>query len=101
MKMPASQDMMSWPILLAYLLIVAACTESAGSIGKADWQGRIGQYSLDDAQREMGPPESCVDLDDGGSACSWTTSKGTERIDRLILTFDLKKQLATANNVRF
>lgn len=91
---------MRWPIVVTYLMISAACT-GAGSIGKADWQGRIGQYSLDDAQRELGPPESCVDLDDGGSACSWTTSKGTEWIDRLVLTFDLKKQLATANTVRF
>jgi len=87
--------------MVTYFMIVAACTESAGRIGKSDWQGRIGQYSLDDARHELGPPDSCVDLDEGGSACSWTISQGTEWIDRLILTFDLKKQLATANSVRF
>jgi|KBSMisStaDraftv2_1062788.scaffolds.fasta_scaffold29236_3 hypothetical protein len=90
-----------WPTMVTYFMIVAACTESAGRIGKSDWQGRIGQYSLDDARHELGPPDSCVDLDEGGSACSWTISQGTEWIDRLILTFDLKKQLATANSVRF
>lgn len=87
--------------MVTYFAILAACTESAGHIGKTDWQGRVGQYSLDDATQELGLPDSCVDLDGGGTACSWTTSKGTEWIDRLILTFDLKKQLATANRVRF
>ena len=86
--------------MVTSLMMLVACTESAGSIGTSDWQGRIGQYSLDDAKRELGPPDSCVDLDAGGSACSWTRAKGREWIERLILTFDLKKQLASANNVR-
>jgi len=86
--------------MVTSFMVFTACS-SAGSIGGTDWQGRIGQYSLDDAKRELGPPESCVDLDEGRSACSWTTSKGPEWIERLILTFDLRKRLATANNVRF
>ncbi len=65
-----------------------------------DWQARIGSYSLDEATRELGPPESCVGLDDGGTACSWTTSKGARSVDKLILTFDPMKRLTTANNVR-
>jgi hypothetical protein len=80
--------------------MLTACTEGAVSIRKTDWPSRIGHYSLDDAKRELGPPESCVDLDHGGSACSWTTSKDRERIERLILTFDVKNQLASANTVR-
>ena len=100
MTIPKSQGHLRWPIAVAYVMMLAACT-NAGSLGKPDWQSRIGQYTLDDAKRELGPPESCVDLDDGGSACSWTTSKGPDLIDRLILTFDLKKQLATANDIRF
>ena len=87
--------------MVSCLMIVTACTEGGEGIRKTDWQGRIGQYSLDDATHELGPPDSCVALDDGGSACSWTRSKKTDLIDRLILTFDLKKQLATANDVRF
>ena len=86
--------------MVSCLMVLAACTEDAGGIVKTDWQGRTGHYSLDDAKRELGLPESCVELDDGGSACSWTTSKGREWIDRLILTFDLKKQLVSANRVR-
>lgn len=97
--MPKWEKTIRWPAILACFLLLAGCTEGAGSIGKPDWQDRIGRYSLDDATRELGPPESCVALDDGGTACSWTTLKGRELIERLILTFDLKKQLATASNV--
>jgi hypothetical protein len=99
--MPKSPRDMGWPILVTYVMTVAACASTGGSIGQSDWQSKIGHYSLDDAKRELGPPESCVDLDDGGSACSWTRSKGTDVIDRLVLTFDFKKQLSTANDVRF
>ncbi len=98
--MPISQATMRWPILVGCLIMLNACTEGAVSIRKPDWPSRIGHYSLDDAKRELGPPESCIDLDHGGSACSWTTSKDREWIKRLILTFDLKNQLASANTVR-
>ena len=94
------RDTIRWPTWFSCLVILTACTESAGVVLTPDWQSRIGHYSLDDATRELGPPESCVELDGGGSACSWTTSKGKEWIDRLVLTFDLRKRLASANNVR-
>ena len=97
--MAESRQRMSAAMVVT-LMMLPGCT-SVGSMGTADWQSRIGQYSLDDATHELGPPESCVDLDDGGSACSWTRSKGTDLIDRLVLTFDLKKRLATASDVRF
>ena len=83
--------------VVAFLMLLVAC---AGTAGNADWQGRIGQYSLDDARRELGSPESCVGLDNGGTACSWTTSKG-EAIDKLVLTFGPAGKLATANDVHF
>lgn len=83
--------------LAACLMLVAACAESAG---KTNWQARIGHDSLDDIKRELGPPESCVGLDDGGTACSWTRSVGKDVIDKLILTFDQRQRLATADEVR-
>ena len=98
--MPISKATMRWPIFVSCLILLTACTERGGGIRKTDWQSRIGHYSLDDAKRELGLPESCVDLDHGGSACSWTTSKERKWIERLILTFDLKKQLASADTVR-
>jgi hypothetical protein len=75
---------------------LAACAGAP----QTDWQSQIGQTSLDDAKRELGPPESCSGLDDGGTACSWTTSKSKDRIDKLVLTFGRNGQLATATHVR-
>jgi len=83
--------------MLAYCLLMAACAGITGT----DWQSRIGHVSLDDAMRELGAPESCVGLDEGGSACSWTTSSGRDSIDKLVLTFDSKGQLRTATKVHF
>lgn len=83
--------------MLAYCLLMAACTGITG----ADWEARIGHFSLDDAQRVLGTPESCAPLDNGGTACSWTTSSGENWLDKLILTFDSKGELATANKVHF
>ena len=84
--------------IVAFLALLAACAEGAG---KSDWQPRIGHYSMDDAKRELGPPESCVGLDDGGTACSWARSKGKDAIDKLVLTFGPNGKLATANNIQF
>jgi hypothetical protein len=78
--------------------LVAAC---AGTAGKTDWQAKIGHDSLEDATRVLGVPESCAGLDDGGTACSWTRARGTNWIDKLVLTFDPQGRLATANEVRF
>jgi hypothetical protein len=76
--------------------LLAACA----GVPQTDWQTRIGHSSLDDVKRELGPPESCSGLDDGGTACSWTTSKSKDRIDKLVLTFGSNGQLATATHVR-
>jgi hypothetical protein len=49
-----------------FCLAMAACAQLA----VADWQKRIGHFSLDEAQQNLGAPESCVNLDHGGKACS-------------------------------
>lgn len=85
-------------VAVAFLMLVSAC---AGSVGKSDWQARIGHSSMDDAKSELGSPESCVGLDDGGTACSWTISKRKDGVDKLVLTFDPNGKLATANKVHF
>ena len=67
-----------------------------------DWQPRIGHYSLNDAKQELGDPESCVGLDDGGTACSWRSGKSKDGFNnRLVLTFDQARILSTFNNVDF
>jgi hypothetical protein len=80
-----------------YLALLTACAGTADG----DWQQRIGRFSLDDAKRELGHPESCVGLDDGGTACSWTTGKSRNEMDKLVLTFGPHGKLATFNNVHF
>ena len=77
--------------IVAFLMLLAGCAGDSAP----------DHYTLDDAKRDLGVPESCVGLDDGGTACSWTTSKGRETIDKLVLTFNPASQLTTANNVRF
>jgi hypothetical protein len=83
--------------MLAYCLIMAACASVVG----ADWEARIGRFSLDDATRVLGTPENCAVLDNGGTACSWTTSSGADWIEKLVLTFDAKGKLATADKIHF
>jgi hypothetical protein len=85
--------------IVAFLMLLAGC--AGDSAPRIDWQARIDHYTLDDAKRDLGVPESCVGLDDEGTACSWTTSKGRETIDKLVLTFNPASQLTTANNVHF
>ncbi len=84
--------------VIACFTLLAAC---AGTVQKKDWQTKIGHYTLDEARLELGSPESCVGLDDGGTACSWTTSKDKEAIDKLVLTFGPHGKLSTANHIRF
>jgi hypothetical protein len=98
---PVTRHLLRYPLrrrtMLAYCLLMATC---AGITG-ADWEARIGQFSFDDAQRVLGTPESCAALDNGGTACSWTTSSGENWMDKLVLTFDANGELATANKVHF
>jgi hypothetical protein len=84
--------------LAAVILYLLACS---GTGGRTDWHARIGQSSLEEITRDLGQPESCVGLDDGGSACSWTRSVENEGPGKLILTFDHRQRLTTVNDVRF
>ena len=85
---------LTWAIVM---LLIAGC---AGAV-QTDWQTRVGRYSLEDVKRELGHPESCIGLDDGGTACSWLTARDKERVEKLILTFSPNGKLATSNQVRF
>jgi starvation-inducible outer membrane lipoprotein len=88
---------------MKFLAIVALATGLAACAGvnqKSQWQGRIGQDSLEDATRALGAPESCVGLDGGGTVCSWTKAKGQDWIEKRVLTFDAQGRLATMDDVR-
>ena len=92
--MVLSMNGLTWAIVM---LLIAGCV---GAV-QTDWQTRVGRYSLDDVKRELGHPESCIGLDDGGTACSWLTARDKERLEKLILTFSQNGKLATSNQVRF
>ena len=81
---------------LGAFLLLTACA----GVPQSNWDARIGQSSLADATRELGPPESCSGLDDGGTVCAWTTLKTKDRIEKLVLTFTPQGRLATATQVR-
>jgi hypothetical protein len=83
--------------IAAFLVLSTACVGTVES----NWQPRIGLFSMEDAKRELGHPESCVRLDDGGTACSWPTAKHQDGTEKLILTFGSNGKLATFNDVRF
>jgi pimeloyl-ACP methyl ester carboxylesterase len=90
-------DMRGLALAAGLLLSLNACASTA----ETDWQTRIGRYSLDDVKRELGHPESCIGLDDGGTACSWLRAKERESVEKLILTFSPNGKLATSNHVHF
>ena len=92
--MTLSMNRLIWTFLI---VLIAGCAGAA----QTDWQARIGRDSLNDVKRELGHPESCIGLDDGGTACSWLTAKDRDSIDKLILTFSPNGKLATSNQVRF
>ena len=79
------------------LLLLTACASTV----EGEWKTRIGLYSLDDVKRELGHPESCVGLDDGGTACSWLTARNRRSLDKLVLTFSPNGKLATSDHVHF
>lgn len=89
-----SMNRLTWTIVM---VTIAGCAGAA----QTDWQTKVGRYSLDDVKRELGHPESCVGLEDGGTACSWLTGRNRDSIDKLILTFSPNGKLATSNRVRF
>jgi hypothetical protein len=57
------------PLLLAGLL--AGCATQ-----KVDWAGRVGNYTLDQAIIDLGPPDKQAGLQDGSTVAEWLTQRG-------------------------
>lgn len=51
----------------ALLILLNGCATAP----KADWAGRVGSWTLDDAVREMGPPDRTARLSDGSTVAEW------------------------------
>ena len=52
-------------------LLLTACATN-----KVDWQGRVGNYSYDQAVLEFGPPDKEATLQDGTRVSEWLTARG-------------------------
>ncbi len=52
---------------MSVLLLFAGCATA----GKTDWPGRLGNYTYDNAVKELGPPDKTETLSDGGRVADW------------------------------
>src|SRR5213595_3535594 len=62
-------------ILLAMLLVLNA---GCASKPKVDWNQRVGNYTYDDAVRELGPPVGSTKLQDGTTVAEWFLKYGSQ-----------------------
>ena len=56
--------------MLAIAALVAGCATHS-----INWQGRVGNYTYDQAVVEMGPPQSSARLTDGTVVADWLTQR--------------------------
>jgi hypothetical protein len=58
------------------LVISALIAVGCASGPKVDWNERVGHYQLDDAIRELGPPDNSATLTDGTTVAEWLRGRG-------------------------
>ena len=66
----------SQPWLLAALLVMLS--PGCASTPKPDWNQRVGNYTFDDAVRELGPPVGSTKLQDGTTVAEWFLKYGSQ-----------------------
>ena len=64
----------TWLLLAVLIIINFGCA----STPKPDWNQRIGNYTFDDAVRELGPPFSSARLQDGTTVGEWFLKYGSQ-----------------------
>jgi hypothetical protein len=62
-------------LLLAVLIMM---NPGCASTPKPDWDSRVGNYTFDDVVREMGPPVSSTQLQDGSTVAEWFLKYGSQ-----------------------
>ena len=62
-------------LLLAVLVMF---NPGCASAPKPDWDQRVGNYTFEDAARELGPPVSSTKLKDGSQVAEWLLSFGSQ-----------------------
>jgi hypothetical protein len=64
-----------------FALVGALVTLLAGcATQKIDWAGRTGNYTLDQAVLEFGPPDKQAKLEDGTVVAEWLTRRGYRQV---------------------
>jgi hypothetical protein len=69
------------PLLLEmapWLALLVLVTSGCASTPKPDWNQRIGNYTYDEAVRELGPPATMARLTDGGTVAEWFLKYGSQ-----------------------
>jgi hypothetical protein len=66
--------------LLVGLFVMALLVVNPGCATKPnpDWNQRIGNFTFDDAVRELGPPVSSARLQDGSNVAEWFLKHGAQ-----------------------
>jgi hypothetical protein len=60
-----------------------------------DWASEVGNYTLDDAKVEFGPPDNITRLDNGGTVAMWIVNQRTVEPRKRILRFDENGKLTS------
>jgi hypothetical protein len=58
-------------LCLLGLIVLTGCE----SYGRADWKSRVGSYTMDDAIKELGPPDSKATTTDGTTVAQWLVAR--------------------------
>ena len=65
-----------WSLTGLLLTVLAMLDAGCASSPKPDWNERIGNYTFDDAVRELGQPISSTKLKDGTNVAEWLLKFG-------------------------
>ena len=60
-------------IVLKLFLCVAALVIAGCATGRVDWNTRVGNFTLDQAVIELGPPDKQAKLSDGRTVADWVS----------------------------
>ena len=61
----------AWWLMTVFAVVLAGCATN-----KINWAARVGNYTLDQAITELGPPDKQAKLTDGTVVAEWLTSRG-------------------------
>ena len=67
-----------WVLALLLPVVVVLLSSGCASTPKPDWEQRVGNYTFDDAVRELGPPVASARLEDGTMVAEWFLKYGSQ-----------------------